>query len=142
MPTDQTITLRDTTPSEVDAIQGMEKGDAHRFIIPDSPDEHRRAMARPDVLYKSVCRGEELAGFAVLVLDPDGRSVELRRVVVADPGRGIGTRVMEMVAELCRRDLGRARIWLDTFEDNARGCHVSTRSSVTAGSARASTTAG
>jgi RimJ/RimL family protein N-acetyltransferase len=51
-------------------------------------------------------------------------SAELRRIVVSAPGRGVGTAVVGLVRELCKRDLGRQRVWLEVFESNERALHV------------------
>jgi diamine N-acetyltransferase len=60
----------------------------------------------------------------ILVLDSDNRSVELRRIVVTEKGHGYGKRVVSMVDEICRKELGRIRVWLDVFETNERARHV------------------
>lgn len=124
MLTDETITLRDTKVEELPAICEMEQGEARNFIILYSLERHREEFGRPAVVYKSICRADRLIGFIMLVLDPDGQSVEFRRIVVSEPGRGIGKRAIGMVRHLCRSELGRARLWLDVFETNERARHV------------------
>lgn len=124
MLTDETITLRDTRAEELPAICEMEQGEARSFIIPYSPERHREEFGKPAVVYKSIYGGDQLIGFVMLALDPDGQSVEFRRIVVSEPGRGIGKRAIEMVRDLCRSELGRTRLWLDVFETNERARHV------------------
>lgn len=121
---DDKIRFEDTEPHELAAICHMEQGDARRFIMPDDLGRHKEQLGRPDVIYKSIRRGDDLVGFVVLVLDPDGRSVELRRIVVSEPGCGIGKRAVTLVGELSRHELGRNRIWLDVFESNERARHL------------------
>lgn len=87
-------------------------------------ERHQEEFAKPSVVYKSIRHGERLVGFVILVLDPDGVSVEFRRVVVSEPNRGIGKRAIELVRDICRQELGRTRIWLDVFESNERAKHV------------------
>jgi RimJ/RimL family protein N-acetyltransferase len=120
----EAITLRDTQIEELARICEMEQGDARDFIAPYSLERHRAELLKPDVVYKSIYHNDDLVGFLILVLDPDGHSVEFRRIVVSDPGRGYGKRAIAIVAELCRSELGRARVWLDVFETNARARHV------------------
>ncbi len=124
MLTDETITLRDTKFEELSAICGIEQGQARNFIIPYSLHRHQEEFANQTVIYKSICRADKLIGFTILVLDPDGQSVEFRRIVVSEPGHGIGQRVVAMVREVCRNELGRKRIWLDVFETNERARRV------------------
>jgi RimJ/RimL family protein N-acetyltransferase len=118
------ITLRDTQIDELARISEMEQGDARDFIAPYSLERHRDELLKPDVVYKSIYRNDDLVGFVILVLDPDGHSVEFRRIVVSNPGLGYGKRAVAMVGELCHDELGRERVWLDVLETNARARHV------------------
>jgi RimJ/RimL family protein N-acetyltransferase len=121
---DATVELRDTTIDELRRICAMEEGEAGRFIIPQTLDRHRSEFARPDVVYKSIWRGDEFIGFVILVLEADRDSVEFRRIVIVEPGKGHGTIAVNIVGELVRTRLGRKRVWLDVFETNDRARHV------------------
>jgi RimJ/RimL family protein N-acetyltransferase len=121
---DETITLNDTDSRDLPQVCEIEQGDGRHFILPYSLEKHREEFAKPTVIYKSIRRVGRLVGFVILVLDPDGLSVEFRRIVVAEPGRGIGTRAVELVRDACKRELGRSRVWLDVFESNARARHM------------------
>jgi len=121
---DEAVTLRDIGFEELPAILDMEQGQARDFVIPYTLRRHREEFAKPDVVYKAVCQGKRLVGFVILALDPDGRSVEFRRIVVSETGCGIGRRAVGLVRELCKRELGRRRVWLDVFESNERARHV------------------
>ena len=122
--TQTAITLRKTKIEELSAICQMEQGEARDFVISYSLEKHTDEFRKPSVLYKSILQGAQLVGFVVLALDPDGRSLEFRRIVVSEPGRGIGKRVVAMVKDLCSSELGRERVWLDVFETNARARRV------------------
>ncbi len=117
------LTLRNTTSNELAAIAAMEQGEAAATILPAPPEQHRKDYVRSDTLYESLVRGDELLGFVVLVLDPDGFSLEMRRIVVATSGQGYGTQAVRLVDGIARAH-GRGRIWLDVFEENARARHV------------------
>lgn len=118
------IALIDTDLRELPAIYEMEQGEARHFIFQYSLERHREEFAKPAVVYKSIRRGENLVGFVILALDPDGLSVEFRRIVVSEPGRGVGKRAVELVRDVCRHELGRTRIWLDVFEANERAKRI------------------
>ncbi|HSK18790.1 MAG TPA: GNAT family N-acetyltransferase [Longimicrobiales bacterium] len=118
------IELRDTIADDIPHIAALESAHGDNFVMPYSLERHYRELDRPEVLYKSVYRGSDLIGFAILVLDPDGCSVEFRRIVIADAGRGYGSMVVSMISDVARHDLGRARLWLDVFEDNARARRI------------------
>jgi RimJ/RimL family protein N-acetyltransferase len=102
----------------------MEQGEARDSIAPYSLERHRAELLKSDVVYKSIYHDDDLVGFLIVVLDQDGHSVEFRRIVISDTGRGYGKRAVAMVAELCRSELCRARVWLDVLETNARARHV------------------
>ena len=124
MLTDETITLRDTACRELALIAEMEQGEAYSFVIPYSLPRHQDEFEKPAIVYKSIYRDDKIIGFVILALDPDGRSVEFRRIVVSVPGYGYGKRVVEMVRELSKTEFGRKRVWLDVFETNKRARHV------------------
>ena len=94
------------------------------YIIPYGPEDHRSRYADPQVIYLRIVADGELAGFFILVMDPDQRSIEFRRIVVANKGLGIGQRAVDAMEAYCRDRLKRARIWLDVFEHNRRGRHI------------------
>jgi RimJ/RimL family protein N-acetyltransferase len=118
------LLIRNTKCDELVPICDMERGKARNFIIPYSLDRHMAEFERSEVLYKTIWRAGRTIGFLILVLDSDARSVEFRRIVISEPGRGYGKRVVGMVDEICRNELGRGRIWLDVFETNERARHV------------------
>ena len=119
------IELRETRAAELAAICEMEQDvDTARFILPTTLEQHRRNLARKDTVYLSIYRHGKLVGFMVLVPEADGSSVEFRRIVVADKGRGIGQQAIAAMETYCRDTLQRDRVWLDVFDFNPRGMHV------------------
>lgn len=124
MLSNQELLIRDTKPEELGRICEMERGEARNSIIPYSLDRHQAEFTKPEVVYKSIWCGSQHIGFLIFVLDSDARNVEFRRIVVTEPGRGYGKRVVRMVDEICRDELGRVRVWLDVFETNERARHV------------------
>lgn len=118
------IELRDTTIDELARIAAMERSGADGFVIPCTLERHRREFARKGVVYKSLYRRDEFIGFVILVLEADGTTVEFRRIVVSEPGRGYGSIALNLVHDLSRSQLSRTRVWLDVFEENDRARHV------------------
>jgi len=119
------IELRPTDPAELDTICELEQdAETSPYILPTTRAQHETNMARADFVYLSICRDEGFAGYFILVLEADGRSVELRRIVIAEKGAGTGKQAMLRVEAWCREQLGRSRIWLDVFDFNERGMHI------------------
>ena len=68
---------------------------------------------------------ERPAGFAILRgLTLPNRSIELKRNVIAEPGRGLGKQAMAAILAEMFGHLSAHRVWLDAFEDNLRAQHV------------------
>jgi RimJ/RimL family protein N-acetyltransferase len=121
MPEALELELHATQPEELEQIVALECAEnMARFITVESLEHHREQLARPDVHYLTLAVAGEFAGYVILVLDDDGRSVELRRITLARPGAGLGKLALALLDEHVRAVLGRARIWLDVFDDNVR----------------------
>ena len=119
------ITLRESQIEELSTFVTMESSDdTVAFIIPYSLEEHQAKFNVPNIVYLSILNNERLAGFIILALDPDGMSVEFRRIVVSAKGNGIGQAAIKVMEAYCQTTLQRNRIWLDVFEFNKRGKHV------------------
>ncbi len=98
--------------------------DTVEFITPYSLETHASVFRRDDIVYLSIVDETQLLGFLILCLDADGVSVEFRRIVVSEKGRGTGQGAIAEMECFCRATLGRSRIWLDVFEFNERGRHI------------------
>lgn len=98
--------------------------DTSPYILPTTLEQHRQALDREDVIYLSINHDGALGGYLILALDSDGRSVELRRIVIANRRQGIGQAAMRALETWCLDKLQRGRIWLDVFDFNSRGRHV------------------
>lgn len=120
-----TITVGPASPDDARWIAALEqREDTKRFIGTYSVAEHARNLLDRSMVYLRILDDGEIAGFFILVLDPDGTSVEFLRVVVAPERRGIGQPAVRAMERYCRVELGRQRIWLDVFEHNERGRHI------------------
>jgi RimJ/RimL family protein N-acetyltransferase len=126
MITDGLISIEDTKAEELEAIQQMERNeDTSRYIISYSLEKHRAEFQKPDVFYKSIYgKTSNLVGFMILALDGDGISLEFRRIVISDKGKGYGKRAVSLVDRICTEEFGKSRIWLDVFDYNKRGQHI------------------
>lgn len=122
MLSDGVISINETRHDEIPAIVAMESHeDAAEFVTQFSAERHNRDLLDPGVVYKSIYdQRRTLIGFIILVLDSDGSSVELRRIVVKPIGKGYGKRAMTLIDHICRYEIGRHRIWLDVFDFNPR----------------------
>jgi len=86
---------------------------------------HQRQLSNPDCLYWIVETEAGPAGFVIMRdVHSKDRNVELQRIVIAQPDRGLGRQVLQMVLDKAFREIGAHRLWLDTYSDNVRAQHV------------------
>lgn len=119
------IQLQPATLADVPEFVAMERAtDTRNFVMPYSSATHQQNLSDPNLVYLKIVENTACAGFLILALDADGKSVEFRRIVIAAKGRGVGQTAMAHMETFCREHLGRQRIWLDVFEHNLRGRHI------------------
>ena len=95
------------------------------FVGGDDASVHERQMADADCLYDMVEEQGERAGYVILRgLASINRSVELKRIVIAEPGRGLGRQVLRALIDEVFGKLAAHRLWLDVYEDNPRARHI------------------
>lgn len=119
------ITLEKATINDASIFAGFElMPDTQKYILPYTPLEHELKIKDSALVYLRILAHNELKGFFILALEPDRQSIEFRRIVISEKGRGIGQLAIVMMEQYCRKELNRTRIWLDVFEDNSRGRHI------------------
>jgi len=114
------------TVADLPAIMALEGNPiARQFVGQWSEDRHRTTLTGGDARYYVNQNDSEIDGYVILRgLSEDSRSIELKRVVVATPGRGVGRRILTEILRIAFRELGAHRLFLDVFEDNARARHL------------------
>jgi len=120
------MTLRSASPEDLRFIVALEQQFCELgFTGADDLQTHERRLADPDCMYLVVESGGVPAGYVILRgLRSANDCVELKRIVIAEPGRGLGRQVMEAVPRKVFCDFSAHRLWLDVFEHNARARHV------------------
>ncbi|HET7268968.1 MAG TPA: GNAT family N-acetyltransferase [Oleiagrimonas sp.] len=122
------ITLQRTDATALSFITKAEAAArAQGFVSGWSEARHRRALAAPDTAYFRIVTmdGARTVGYAIVRgLEPDPVNIELKRLVVTEPGQGYGRVVLRRMKALAFDELGAHRLWLDVFVDNARARHL------------------
>ena len=121
----ENISLTPSNPVELSNFMALEQHpDAAEFVTQNSLKEHLAAFYEPEITYLTIEKDGKPAGFLLLARDPDGKSIELRRIVVHNKGEGIGQQAMILLEAYIREQTTFQRIWLDVFETNLRAKHV------------------
>jgi len=95
------------------------------LVSADALATHQSRLRDPDSQYWIAEKHGAAAGHVILRgIQSPNRSIELMRIVVAEPGRGLGRRVLEAVIAKAFHELSAHRLWLDVYEHNARARHV------------------
>jgi RimJ/RimL family protein N-acetyltransferase len=120
------IRLRKSEAVELQVFVEMEQqSHASNFINSEDLETHQKNFADRNIIYLSIDKGDgRLAGYFILASNPGDRLVEFRRVLIDQDHRGIGQSAITAMEGYCRDELDCDRIWLDAYEDNARGRHI------------------
>jgi RimJ/RimL family protein N-acetyltransferase len=119
--------LRPTRPADLDFVVVAETDRENgEWLLAWTRDRHRASLDDDDVCHLVVeGDGGRRLGFIVLAgLSNAHGSVECRRVVITEKGRGHGRRALHALAFFVFEDLGAHRLWLDTQVRNERARHL------------------
>lgn len=118
-----TLDLRPARDEDVAWIVEQEQREEFAAFIQRWPAEtHKANLADPDCRYLTAEQGEAgPCGYVILKgLGTAARSIELARMVAAEPGRGLGKAMLREVIRQAFGEIGANRLWLDVFDDNER----------------------
>ena len=119
--------MRAARTDDLPPIMAMERLPEYRTLVGNwTQSEHLECMADGNYRYFAVdAQPGELAAFAILrKLNSPHRSICLQRIVVAQPGGGVGRKFLGEIMEFVFGELKAHRLWLDVFETNTRAQHV------------------
>ncbi len=119
--------IRTAVPADIPHILALERAPAaSAFVGQWSEERHRTILASPDAGYFVSEDGSgDLAAYAILRgLSEPSRSIELKRIVIATPERGLGRKILTQLIRMAFDEFHAHRLFLDVFEDNARARHL------------------
>ncbi len=95
------------------------------FICPSEESHHRAFIESSNKEHWTLMHESRPVGFVLLDgLDDSDQRVELKRIVVAEKGRGFGKAAMQWVQNRAKEQLNAKVLWLDVFEDNSRARYL------------------
>ncbi|MGA9585085.1 MAG: GNAT family N-acetyltransferase [Terracidiphilus sp.] len=118
--------LRTATPNDIPAILALERTPlAREFVGQWSEERHHATLSGGDALYYVSERSGAVQAYAILRgIQETSCAIELKRIVVATPERGLGRSILKELMRIAFRELGAHRLFLDVYEDNARARHL------------------
>jgi diamine N-acetyltransferase len=118
------IRLRPTDEPDLPFVLDAEAAaDNRRYVAQWTHAHHAAALGDPDLRHLIIERLEDQApvGYLILAgLESPHRSIEFRRIVVTEKGKGYGRHALRLVKRLAFEERGAHRLWLDVKDHNAR----------------------
>jgi RimJ/RimL family protein N-acetyltransferase len=119
--------LRPATPADLPHIIALERlPESQRYVGQWAEDHHARALAGPNSRYyvHEDDNGNIQAYVLLLGFEEGPSSIEFKRFVVAQPGRGLGRHLLAELLRIVFDEFGAHRFFLDVVEDNFRARHL------------------
>ena len=122
------ICLRRTLESDLDFVLAVELSSENlAFVIAWTHEQHKQALLNKDFLHFIVerCHDNKPIGYIILAgLEQHHQSLEFRRIVITDKGKGYGRESLRLIKKLAFEELSAHRLWLDVKDHNLRARHV------------------
>ena len=119
--------LRPASPADLPHIIALERlPESARYVGQWTDGHHARALAGENARYY-VHENEigHISAYVILLGFEEGHaSIEFKRFVVAEPGRGLGRLLLAELLRIVFDEIGAHRFFLDVAEDNARALHL------------------
>jgi RimJ/RimL family protein N-acetyltransferase len=114
--------IQAATKSDIPEIMRLERVEGYARLIGSwDAEQHTAEIENPSSRYLVVRDGTEFAGFAILQgVGSTRQCIRLRRIAVGNPGRGVGSALLQSVLQVCFDDLAAHRVELYVFVENER----------------------
>jgi len=119
-------TTHKTQIEDIDLIVSIESDIQNsKFITPNTPEEHKALIIDENIEHLLLKQFNHIIGFVILSGVKDkNNSIEFRRIVIKEKGRGLGRKSIQEIKRYCFEELDCHRLWLDVLESNVRARHL------------------
>lgn len=122
------LTLRPTTEADLAFVLSAEQDPANRpYVGQWTKEQHLTAMSDSDMAHLIARQDADgrPVGYAILAgLRQGSASVELKRLVATEKGRGVGRTMLQIIKRSAFDVRHAHRLWLDVREHNLRAQHL------------------
>lgn len=104
-------------------IESETKYDNSPHIGHETINEHKEMLLNKDILHVIIRKSsnQEKVGYAILAgFQNSNKSIELRRIVINDKGKGYGRASIQLIKKLVFENFKAHRLWLDLKEINTK----------------------
>lgn len=117
------IVVRNTKEADLDFVLAAERDKANSpYVAQWSREQHVNALNDPDILHVIIAdESDKSVGYAIIAgVLSETRSIELKRIIIVDKGKGLGRKALELFIKMAFEKLKAHRLWLDVRENNDR----------------------
>src|SRR5688500_11610730 len=122
------VRLVGTSENDLDFILSAEQIAENRaFVSMWAREQHLGALTSDDLshlIIKNTADGSRVGYIILAGLADVNQSIEFRRIVVTEKGKGYGKEALRLVKKLAFDELKAHRLWLDVKEHNVRARHL------------------
>jgi RimJ/RimL family protein N-acetyltransferase len=110
------------TKSDIPAIMRIERVEGYATLVGRwDAEQHAAEIESPSSRYFLARDGIEVVGFAILQsVGSANQCILLRRIAARNAGRGVGSRFLRSILQICFDELAAHRVELFVFVDNER----------------------
>ena len=122
--TNGNISIRKTTEADLDFVMQAESAKENApYVAQWTREQHIKGLRDENLLHVVLQEDGKVFGYAIMDgLKDINRSLELKRLVVVDKGRGLGRSALKLFIKLAFEEVRVHRLWLDVriYNDRAR----------------------
>ncbi len=131
---DGDLSVGRASPDDIPAIMAIERSPGYDLLVGRwESGKHLAEMANPSNAYFALRDGGGMAGFAIVLgLDDPNNRAHLKRIAVAEPGRGAGAALLTGLLDHVFEKSETNRLDLDVFAGNERATRAYEKAGFTA----------
>ena len=122
------IIIRTTRPKDINFIYDLEHEPENSIYVGQwTMDQHLAALMQRDMMYLIIqeTKSKKPIGFVILAgFENPNKSIELKRIVIDDKGKGYGRETLKLIKEIAFFQLNAHRLWLDVRYGNLKAINL------------------
>lgn len=118
------IIIRNTQEQDLDFVYNTEhESENAQYVGQWEIEQHISALSQRDILHLTVedVKAHNRMGYVIIAgLENPNNSIELKRIVISEKGKGFGRETLKLVKRVAFNQLKAHRLWLDVRYNNHR----------------------
>lgn len=117
------LILRSTRKRDLEFVVRIEIEASKAGVVTlQSFEEHEKYLTYEDIRHLIIEANGKAVGYLILagLRDTENRTIEFRRMVVSEKGKGYGRQALRLVKKMAFEEFNAHRLWLDVIDFNER----------------------